>query len=213
MKRNFWFTTILAVLFGAAVCGCDKTEQETPVITYSLHSDKTKVEVGETVVFTVKSSEGYDVTTDWIFYDADNVYSSCVVSYDAAGEYVVSARSQSDDSVVAQNTVTISVFEAEIPDAPVTYALHSDKTTAVVGELITFNVISSTGEDVTSEWSVCDESFCYVTNAFSYNAPGTHVVTAHCTSTPELEAENTVTVTITASDEDPSVDPETTYIL
>ena len=85
--------------------------------------------------------------------------------------------------------------------AVVTYTLTSDKTEAEINEEITFNVISSTGEDVTSDWLICDESFCFVGNVMSYDKAGTHTVSAHSNNDQSLETQNSVVITVKGGDD------------
>ena len=216
MKKLLLIETIVLMIFaGCVLSGCGKDQTPEPnTVTYTLSSDKVEAAVGEPITFTVKSDDGRDVTAQWVFCDENNSYSGNVVSYSEAGRYVVSAHAGNDESIVARNTVSVTITEAEMPDDEVYYTLSSDKKNVVVDEVITFTVTSSSGEDVTSQWSVCDESFCYVTNAFSYSSAGTHTISAHCTSNPELEARNTVTITVSSKGSgNPSVNPDAEYKL
>ena len=77
-----------------------------------------------------------------------------------------------------------------------TYTLLCDKNLVEVGERITFTVMSSRGEDVTAEWNICDETFCFTSNWTVYNEPGTHTAIAHMKADPTVETQNTVTISV-----------------
>ena len=105
------------------------------------------------------------------------------------------------------------------PDDPgqITYTLSSDKTEAEIGDRITFTVTASTGEDVTSQWNMCDETFCFTGNWTSYSEPGTHVISAHMKADPSFEAQNTLTLTIVGEESggnsNLTFNPDADYIL
>ena len=99
-----------------------------------------------------------------------------------------------------------------------TYTLLCDKNLVEVGERITFTVMSSRGEDVTAEWNICDEMFCFTSNWTVYNEPGTHTAIAHMKADPTVETQNTVTITVEGDTNDepffPSaLNPDATYEL
>ncbi len=81
------------------------------------------------------------------------------------------------------------------PSVPPTYTLSADRTTVRINEDVTFTVLSSDGEDVTSAWNICDDSGCRAGNVFAWEMPGTYTVTAH-SKTGNLEAENSLTVVV-----------------
>ena len=91
-----------------------------------------------------------------------------------------------------------------VEEQELTYTLMSDKTEVEVNEMITFTVMSSAGEDVTSEWSICDESLCFTSNRVSYGTAGTHTISAHYTADDTISAGNTLTITVKDSEDDKS---------
>ena len=212
MKQIKWlFVSMMCVVWCTALSGCGKDTAVDQRSTYTLSCDKTNVKTGETVTFTVRSDKQEDVTADWVMSDENDIYTGNTVSYDKAGKYVVSAHSKNDDSIVSQNSVTITVVEA--PQDEITYSLLCPKPTVSVNEKITFMVVSSKGDDVTESWNMCDENFCYTSNTFSYPEPGVHTITAHSKDNPEIEAQNTIKVTVKASNKEPEVNPNATYVL
>ena len=121
--------------------------------------------------------------------------------------------------VMLAGAVMFGCSKDDGPDDPgqITYTLSSDKTEAQVGDRITFTVTSSTGEDVTSQWNMCDETFCFTSNWTVYNEPGTHVVSAHMKADPSFEAQNTLTLTIVGEESggnsNLTFNPDADYIL
>ena len=122
-------------------------------------------------------------------------------------------------SVLGLAMMSCSNDQQPVEEPEVTYTLSADKTEAEINEMITFTVTSSTGEDVTAEWSICDESLCFTGNKVSYMEAGTHTIAAHYRLDDSIEAQNTVTVTIKSSaagDEEPvesisPLNPDATY--
>ena len=113
-----------------------------------------------------------------------------------------------------------------VEEPEVTYTLSADKTEAEINEIITFTVTSSVGEDVTSGWSICDESLCFTGNKVSYMEAGTHTIAAHMKADDNISAVNTLTVTITGGqnnndnennnnnpDTPSKINPNATYVL
>lgn len=84
------------------------------------------------------------------------------------------------------------------PPVPPTYTLSADRTTVRINEDVTFTVLSSTGEEVTSAWNICDDSGCRAGNVFAWELPGTYTVTAH-SKEGNLEAENELTVKVSGT--------------
>ena len=110
MKINVVSAFILCVIFGLSVSGCSKTNEDNPtVVTYTLSSDKTEVEVGERITFIVTSSTGEDVTDDWSMCDETFCFTNNWASYSEPGTHTVSAHLRTDENVSAQNTLTITV--------------------------------------------------------------------------------------------------------
>ena len=102
-------------------------------------------------------------------------------------------------------------------DDNLTYRLICDKNLVEVGERITFTVMSSRGEDVTAEWNICDETFCFTSNWTVYREPGTHTAIAHMKADPTVETQNTVTITVVGGSGDEqlpaAINPDATYEL
>lgn len=207
MKTNFLFKLML---FTGVLCavGCSKKPVDEEVV-YTLYGDKTSVTVDEEVTFTVKSDTGEDVTAQWNLYEGEKQLTGNKVSWNEAGSYTVTARNRSNSLLKTENDVTITVTaKAE----EVTYTLSSDKTEVKLNEEVVFTVTSSTGEDVTAAWDICDKDNCYIGNKLSWTKPGTHVMVAHSRANPEIESENTVTIEVSGSVYRLSADNQTVYV-
>lgn len=153
MKTNLLFKLMIfaGVLFAA---GCDNPPGE-KAATYTLSCDKTSVTVDEEVTFTVKSDTGEDVTAEWNFYDGETQLPGNKAKWSEPASYTVTARSKTDAAIETENSVTVTVTAKE--PAETTYTLSSDKTNVSINEVVTFTVTSSTGEDVTADWDICDK--------------------------------------------------------
>lgn len=189
MKVNFLFRIMLLAGMAVMAAGCEKDAVEGE---YRISADKESVGVGQTVTFTVANANGADVTEDWTISDDSGERDGRTFGWDEAGTYTVTASSKADPNLRTANSVRITVSE-------VTYTISADKTDVEINEEVTFTVTSSTGEDVTSDWNLCDESACRVGNVFGWSTPGEHTVTAHMKADPSIEAENTITINVTGS--------------
>lgn len=208
MKTNLLFKLMIfaGVLFAA---GCDNPTGE-KAATYTLSCDKTSVTVGEEVTFTVKSDADEDVTAEWNFYQGETQLPGNKAKWSEPASYTVTARSKTDASLETENSVTVTVTAEP---AETTYTLSSDKTKVNINEVVTFTITSSTGEDVTAEWDICDKDNCYIGNKLSWDKSGTHILTAHNRANPDIETENSVTVEVGGSVYRLSADTQKVYVL
>jgi plastocyanin len=113
MKLTKFFAFAFAALAFVA-CGEEKPqEQPIPTGAIQLVADKTAVEIGETVTFTVTDAEGQDVTSQAMIYDEDFNEVGSQVTFNESGSYSFFATLGSENS----NYVTILVM-AEVPEVP-----------------------------------------------------------------------------------------------
>ncbi len=117
MKLTKFFAFALAAL---AFVGCTDKPQDgptpptpTPTGDITLAADKTAVEMGGTVTFTVTDAEGQDVTSQAKIYDADFNQVEPQITFNESGKYEFFATLGSKNS----NYVTIVVM-ADVPVVP-----------------------------------------------------------------------------------------------
>lgn len=116
MKLTKFFAFAFAAL---AFVGCDeKTPDQkeplpTPTGDIKLAADKTAVEIGETVTFTVTDAENQDVTSQALIYDEDFNEVGSQVTFNESGSYSFFATVGSANS----NYVSVVVM-AEVPEVP-----------------------------------------------------------------------------------------------
>ena len=116
MKLTKFFAFAFAAL---AFVGCDeKTPDQkeplpTPTGDIKLAADKTAVEIGETVTFTVTDAEGQDVTSQANIYDEDFNDVGSSVTFNESGSYSFFATVGSANS----NYVSVVVM-AVVPEVP-----------------------------------------------------------------------------------------------
>lgn len=116
MKLTKFFAFAFAAL---AFVGCDeKTPDQkeplpTPTGDIKLTADKTAVEIGETVTFTVTDAENQDVTSQALIYDEDFNEVGSQVTFNESGSYSFFATVGSANS----NYVSVIVM-AEVPEVP-----------------------------------------------------------------------------------------------
>ena len=116
MKLTKFFAFAFAAL---AFVGCDeKTPDQkeplpTPTGDIKLAADKTAVEIGETVTFTVTDAENQDVTSQALIYDEDFNEVGSEVTFNESGSYSFFATVGSANS----NYVSVVVM-AEVPEVP-----------------------------------------------------------------------------------------------
>ena len=116
MKLTKFFAFAFAAL---AFVGCDeKTPDQkeplpTPTGDIKLTADKTAVEIGETVTFTVTDAENQDVTSQALIYDEDFNEVGSQVTFNESGSYSFFATVGSANS----NYVSVVVM-ADVPEVP-----------------------------------------------------------------------------------------------
>ena len=116
MKLTKFFAFAFAAL---AFVGCDeKTPDQkeplpTPTGDIKLAADKTAVEIGETVTFTVTDAENQDVTSQALIYDENFNEVGSQVTFNESGSYSFFATVGSANS----NYVSVVVM-AEVPEVP-----------------------------------------------------------------------------------------------
>ena len=116
MKLTKFFAFAFAAL---AFVGCDeKTPDQkeplpTPTGDIKLTADKTAVEIGETVIFTVTDAENQDVTSQALIYDENFNEVGSQVTFNESGSYSFFATVGSANS----NYVSVVVM-AEVPEVP-----------------------------------------------------------------------------------------------
>ena len=116
MKLTKFFAFAFAAL---AFVGCDeKTPDQkeplpTPTGDIKLAADKTAVEIGETVTFTVTDAENQDVTSQALIYDEDFNEVGSQVTFNESGSYSFFATVGSANS----NYVSVVVM-AKVPEVP-----------------------------------------------------------------------------------------------
>ena len=114
MKLTKFFAFALAAF---AFASCEPVQQEepkpTPTGDITLTADKTAVQLGETVTFTVTDAEGQDVTSQASIYDKDFNDVGSSVTFNESGSYSFFATVGSANS----NYVTVTVM-AEVPEVP-----------------------------------------------------------------------------------------------
>ena len=116
MKLTKFFAFAFAAL---AFVGCDeKTPDQkeplpTPTGDIKLAADKTAVEIGETVTFTVTDAENQDVTSQALIYDENFNEVGSEVTFNESGSYSFFATVGSANS----NYVSVVVM-AEVPEVP-----------------------------------------------------------------------------------------------
>ena len=118
MKLTKFFAIALAAL---AFVACSKENSQNgnqpndpkPTGDITLKADKTAVEMGETVTFTVTDAEGQDVTSQASIYDEDFNDVGSTVTFNESGSYEFFATLGSKNS----NYVTVVVM-ADVPNVP-----------------------------------------------------------------------------------------------
>ena len=167
------------------------------VTAYTLAADREVVNVGETVVFTVTSSDGRDVTADCRIGSGDETFTGASHAWQKAGNYEVEARYMTDDpewpdGIPADNTVSVTVLK---PSA--TYRIEADKTVVHVGEPVVFSVMSSEGEDVSTRFTMREpDGDTYLGRTRSYHGVGKYSVEAFLKNKPEVVSENREEITV-----------------
>lgn len=206
MKTNLLLKIMLLagiLCLGSCTPGGEQGEGE-----YTLSGDKTSVGINEQVTFTVTAEDGRDVTSDWTFSDDTGVREGNRFGWSEPGTYTVTAAGKTNSALKTKNSVTVTVSASE----GITYTISCDKTEVKVNEEVTFTVTSSEGEDVTDSWNLCDESMCRVGNKFGWDKAGEHTVTAHSKEDPSIEAENTITITVSGSTYKLYADKDVVYV-
>ena len=114
MKLTKFFAFALAAF---AFASCEPVQQEepkpTPTGDITLTADKTAIQLGETVTFTVTDAEGQDVTSQASIYDQDFNDVGSKVTFNESGSYSFFATVGSANS----NYVTVTVM-ATVPEVP-----------------------------------------------------------------------------------------------
>lgn len=204
MKRFLRFLPFMVLALSAACSDDPATPPASgPSAPFHLSADKTDISVGETVTFTVTSSEGTDVTSKCTFCSQTACYTGNTHTFQEADVYVIEAHYQANDpehpeGIATENKVTINVGGIE-PTAP--FRLSADKTEIEVGETVTFTVTSANGLDVTDRSTVCSQTACYSGNTHTFQEEGVFVIEGHYQdNNPEhpggIATENKVTVTV-----------------
>lgn len=114
MKITKFFALLCAVV---GLVGCETTKNEPnvdPQGKIKLSADKTTVEIGESVTFTVVDSEGNDLTKSASIYDNELNKITNPWTPEKSGAYTFNATVGAESS----NNVTISVM-AQMPEVPV----------------------------------------------------------------------------------------------
>ena len=118
MKLTKFFAFAFAAFAVAACDPVENTDQPKPDVTptgdITLSVDKTAVQIGETVTFTVTDADGQDVTAGAYIYDKDYNDVGSEVTLTESGSYSFFATVGSANS----NYVTVTVM-AEVPESPV----------------------------------------------------------------------------------------------
>ena len=114
MKLTKFFAFALAAF---AFASCEPVQQEepkpTPTGDITLTADKTAIQLGETVTFTVTDANGQDVTSQASIYDQDFNDVGSKVTFNESGSYSFFATVGSANS----NYVAVTVM-AEVPEVP-----------------------------------------------------------------------------------------------
>ena len=119
MKLTKFFACAFAALAFAACTEVDPSDtpnpepDPTPTGDIKLAADKTAVEIGETVTFTVTDAENQDVTSQALIYDEDFNEVGSEVTFNESGSYSFFATVGSANS----NYVSVVVM-AEVPEVP-----------------------------------------------------------------------------------------------
>ena len=118
MKLTKFFAFAFAAFAVAACDPVENTDQPKPDVTptgdITLSVDKTAVQIGETVTFTVTDADGQDVTAGAYIYDKDYNDVGSEVTLTESGSHSFFATVGSANS----NYVTVTVM-AEVPKSPV----------------------------------------------------------------------------------------------
>ena len=101
--------------------------------TYRISCDKTEVKVNEEVTFTVTSSTGEDVSASWNFCDESMCRIGNRFGWSEPGTHTVTAHSQENPNLEAENTVTVKVTGS-------VYKLYADKQIVYVLDEVNFHV-------------------------------------------------------------------------
>lgn len=96
---------------------------------------------------------------------------------------------------------------------PTTYTLQADKTEVGINEIVTFSVVTNTGDDVTSQFQMCSDTNCYGSYEISWSTPGTYTVHATMRTDETITCENTITITVSGSIYTLSADKDEIYEL
>lgn len=168
-------------------------------VTYTLSSDKQSVETGRTVKFTVTSSKDENVTADWSFADETQRFTGNSATWSRPGTYTVTAHNTADPSLVAENTLSITVTGS-------TYTLSADKVSVTAGEEVSFRVTElMNGVEQEKEpdgfMAGIADGERFISNAVTFLYPGTYEVDAVLYYGTDMEMErartdNSVTVTV-----------------
>ena len=175
---------------------------------------------GEELAFDGSGSEDSDgeiTEYAWNFGDGSTGTGTAPVhTYAGAGEYTVNLTVKDDDGEVSE-AATSTVTVAEIPSEQTVTAAAGDDLTADVDEVITFDASASTispdDEEtaITYSWDwdgdgTYDEAVETSTITHAYTEAGTYEVVLKVTAFEDIEATDTVTVTIEGSNEAPISD-------
>lgn len=114
MKFTKFFALLCAATVGFVACEEKPAPTPEPQGSITLEADKTTVQLGESVTFTVTDSEGQDVTAAASIYDQNLDKVSNPFTPQASGSYTFNATIGPESS----NNVTITVM-AEMPEVPV----------------------------------------------------------------------------------------------
>lgn len=193
MKRLFRFLPIaLLALVGA--CSDDAPTPEPPAgptAPFTLKADRTEIEAGGTVTFTVTSSDGTDVTSKCTICSNTTCFASNVVTFPEEGVFEIEGHYMTSDpdypaGIPTRNKITITVGDAE---AKGPFTLSADRTEIEAGETVTFTVTSADGIDVTSKCTVCSNTTCFASNVVTFRKEGVFEIEGHYqTSDPEYPA-------------------------
>ncbi len=207
MKKFVYFFTVLSLML-AVGCGDDTTEVIEPAPTgpqapYTLSADRLEIAVGESVTFSVTSSDGVDISDKCTYCSNASCYTSRTVRLDAAGVYPFEGHYMNGDPAYPAGVPTDNILEIVVTDGgdePVGgYLLSASKTTVRAGKGVTLAMHSPEGDDVTKQSVFFKDGEQLDVARFVTDAePREYVVTALYMGDenyPEgIEASNTVTI-------------------
>ncbi len=115
MKKILYFLAALAMFF---VVGCKGVEPDGPVQEgYTLHADRTTINAGETIKFTVTDHNGVDVTDQCSVCSDVSCYGSMDVRLYMPGTFIFEGHYNGDPDipggVATLNKVKVTVKDAQ----------------------------------------------------------------------------------------------------